>query len=86
MSEYLHDDLVPVEYAEEAMVQMFESLTILENQIFCLRASLHKINGWLGSHEMTYGELQSLRDAVAFVGKAEPILEDAAEVIKDSTR
>ncbi len=86
MSEYMHDDLVPVEYAEEAIVQMFESLTILENHIFCLRASLHKINGWLGSHEMTYGELQSLRAAVAFVGRAEPILEDAAAVIKDCTR
>ena len=86
MTEYMHDDVVPVEYAEEAMDQMAEILTVLENQIACLRGSMRKINCWLGAHEMTYGELQSLRDAVAFAGRAEPILEDAAAVIKDSTR
>lgn len=86
MSEYMYDDLVPVEYAEEMMDQMADSLALIEMQVYELRKAMHKINCWLGAHAMTYGELLSLRDSVAFVGRIEPILEDAVAVIKDSTR
>jgi len=86
MTEYMHNDLIPYADAEDAMDSIAETLTRLEAYTVKVRDALHSINCWLGAHEMTYGELLTLRDIEAFLGRAEPILEDAACITRDVIR
>lgn len=86
MTEYMYSDFIPDSDAEEVVASISESLTILEAHAAKVRKALDSIGGWLGAHQMTYGELQTLRDIDSFLGRAEPILEDAASIAPDVIR
>jgi len=86
MAEYMYNDFIPDSDAEQVMSSISDSLSNLESYLVKVRGALHSINGWLGPHEMTYGELLTLRDIEIFVGRAEQILEDAASITPDVIR
>ena len=81
MTERMDHHPVPHADAENMVGQLEETLAFVEAYAATLRGSIHKIHTWLGAHDMTQGEFRSLQDAVSFVGRAEPILEDAAAVM-----
>jgi hypothetical protein len=86
MTEYAHDDYVPDAMVKDEMQTLYEMLFFVDQHLASLRASINRIDNWFAGDDMTYGELLSLRDATTFLGRAEPIIEDAAAVIKDATR
>ena len=86
MTERMDHHPVPHADAENMVGQLEGTLAFIEAYAALLRASIHKIHTWLGAHSMTHGEFRSLRDAVAFLGRAEPILEDAAAIMKADMR
>lgn len=86
MTERMDHHPVPQADARIMVTQLEETLDQLQAYITTLRASIHKIDTWLGAHSMTHGEFRSLQDAVTFVGRAEPILEDAAAIMKADMR
>ena len=86
MTERMDHHPVPYADAENMVGQLQEHLDFIEAYVATLRGSIHKINTWLGAHDMTQGEFRSLQDAVTFVGRAEPILEDAAAIMKADMR
>ena len=81
MTERMDHDLIDTSDARIMVGQLEETLAFVEAYAATLRGSIHKIHTWLGAHDMTQGEFRSLQDAVTFVGRAEPILEDAAAVM-----
>ena len=86
MTERMDHDLINTSDAKNMVGQLEETLDQLQAYITTLRASIHKIDTWLGAHSMTHGEFRSLQDAVTFAGRAEPILEDAAAIMKADMR
>ncbi len=86
MVEYAHDDYVPDAMVKDEMQTLYEMLFFVDQHLASLRKSIDRIDNWFAGDDMTYGELLSLRDATTFLGRAEPIIEDAAAVIKDATR
>lgn len=81
MTEHMDHDLVNDMDAKNMVAQMEETLDYIQAYVTTLRGSINKINTWLGAHSMTQWEFHSLKDAVTFVGRAEPILEDAAAIM-----
>lgn len=81
MTERMDHDLVDTADAQNMVGQLEETLNNIQAYAATLRASIHKIDKWLGAHRMTHGEFRSLQDAVTFVGRAEPIMEDAAAIM-----
>jgi len=86
MTEYAHWDFVPDQMVKDEMQTLYEMLFFVDQHLTSLRKSIERIDNWFAGDDMTYGELVSIRDATAFLGVAEPILEDAAAVIKDAAR
>ena len=86
MTERMDHDLIDTSDAKNMVGQLEETLDYIHAYVATLRASIHKIDTWLGAHRMTHGEFRSLQDAVSFVGRAEPILEDAAAIMKADMR
>jgi len=86
MTEYAHWDYVPDQLVKDEMQSLYETLFVIELHLTSLRDSINRIDNWFAGDDMTYGELLSLRDATTFLGRAEPIIEDAAAVIKDAVR
>ena len=86
MTEYAHWDFVPDQMVKDEMQTLYEMLFFVDQHLTSLRKSIERIDNWFAGDDMTYGELVSIRDATAFLGRAEPIIEDAAAVIKDAVR
>jgi hypothetical protein len=86
MTEYAHDDYVPDHMVKDEMQTLYEMLFFVDQHLTSLRKSIERIDNWFAGDDMTYGELVSIRDATTFLGRAEPIIEDAAAVIKDAVR
>jgi len=86
MTERMHSDFIPDSDAEEVMESIAQTLARLEAYTAKVRGALHSVNGWLGAHEMTFGEFMTLRDIDTFLGHAELILEDAASITSDVIR
>jgi hypothetical protein len=86
MTEYADWDFVPDQMVKDEMQTLYEMLFFVDQHLTSLRKSIERIDNWFAGDDMTYGELVSIRDATTFLGLAEPIIEDAAAVIKDATR
>lgn len=86
MSEYAHWHFIPDHMVKDEMQSLYEALFVIDQHLASLRKSIERIDNWTAGDDMTYGELVSIRDAITFLGRAEPIIEDAAAVIKDAVR
>lgn len=78
MTEYMDEDFVPDDFAEEVIDSLEEALTQISKDINTVKVAHNRLGGWFGSQRMTYGEFVKLRDTARFLHRAVEPIEDAA--------
>lgn len=84
MDEYLYNDPVPHDMAEETLETIEEVVAGIEKDLAVVKASVNRINGWFPSQRMVYGELTDLRDTARALYRAANLIEDAAAEAKSA--
>lgn len=78
MTEYMDEDFVPDDFAEEIIDSLEEALTQICKDIDTVKVAHNRLGSWFGAQRMTYGEFVRLRNTARFLHRAVEPVEDAA--------